>query len=69
MDPLGPDPIIRSFERHLYAENRSSRTVMEWLRFRKSLGQAKGGGRRHRAAHAAPVVRTGLLDHGGARSP
>jgi hypothetical protein len=27
MDPLGPDPPIRSFERHLYAENRSSRTV------------------------------------------
>jgi hypothetical protein len=20
MDPLGPDPLIRSFERHLYAE-------------------------------------------------
>jgi hypothetical protein len=32
---------------------RSSRTVMEWLRFRKSLGQGQGGGRRHRAAHAA----------------
>ena len=42
MDPLGPDPLIRSFERHLYAENRSSRTVMEWLRFRKSLGQGQG---------------------------
>src|SRR4029453_17820237 len=27
MDPLGPDPLIRSFERHLYAENRSA-----WLR-------------------------------------
>ena len=27
MDPLGPDPLIRSFERRLYAENRSSRTV------------------------------------------
>jgi hypothetical protein len=27
MDPLGPDPLIRSFERHLYAENRSARTV------------------------------------------
>jgi hypothetical protein len=27
MDPLGPDPPIRSFERHLYAENRSTRTV------------------------------------------
>jgi hypothetical protein len=27
MDPLGPDPLTRSFERHLYAENRSGRTV------------------------------------------
>src|SRR5512132_1944816 len=27
IDPLGRDPLIRSFERHLYAENRSSRTV------------------------------------------
>jgi site-specific recombinase XerD len=31
MDPLGPDPLIRSFERHLYAENRSSRTVTTYL--------------------------------------
>jgi site-specific recombinase XerD len=31
MDPLGPDPLIRSFERHLYAENRSSRTVIGYL--------------------------------------
>ena len=27
MDPLGRDPLLRSFERHLYAENRSARTV------------------------------------------
>jgi hypothetical protein len=26
IDPLGPDPLIPSFERHLYAENRSART-------------------------------------------
>jgi hypothetical protein len=31
MDPLGPHPLIRSFERHLYAENRSSRTVTGYL--------------------------------------
>jgi site-specific recombinase XerD len=31
MDPLGPHPLIRSFERHLYAENRSSRTVIGYL--------------------------------------
>ena len=31
MDPLGPDPLIRSFERHLYAENRSARTVITYL--------------------------------------
>ena len=31
MDPLGRDPLIRSFERHLYAENRSSRTVITYL--------------------------------------
>jgi site-specific recombinase XerD len=31
MDPLGPDPLIRSFERHLYAENRSSRTATTYL--------------------------------------
>jgi hypothetical protein len=31
MDPLGPDPLIRSFERHLDAENRSSRTVTGYL--------------------------------------
>jgi Phage integrase, N-terminal SAM-like domain len=31
MDPLGPDPLIRSFERHLYAENRSARTVTTYL--------------------------------------
>jgi site-specific recombinase XerD len=27
MDPTGRDPLLRSFERHLYAENRSTRTV------------------------------------------
>ena len=31
MDPLGPHPLIRSFERHLYAENRSTRTVTTYL--------------------------------------
>ena len=31
MDPLGPHPLIRSFERHLYAENRSARTVITYL--------------------------------------
>jgi Phage integrase, N-terminal SAM-like domain len=31
MDPLGPDPLIRSFERHLYAGNRSARTVTTYL--------------------------------------
>jgi site-specific recombinase XerD len=31
MDPLGPDPLIRSFEPHLYAENRSARTVTTYL--------------------------------------
>jgi hypothetical protein len=29
MDPLGRDPLIRSFESHLYAENRSDRTVRD----------------------------------------
>jgi site-specific recombinase XerD len=31
MDPLGPHPLTRSFERHLYAENRSARTVTTYL--------------------------------------
>ena len=31
MDPLGPHPLIRSFERHLYAGNRSARTVTTYL--------------------------------------
>jgi hypothetical protein len=31
MDPLGRDPLIRSFERHLYAENRSARTITTYL--------------------------------------
>jgi len=31
MDPPSPDPLIRSFERHLYAENRSTRTVTTYL--------------------------------------
>jgi hypothetical protein len=31
MDPLGPHPLIRSFERHLYAENHSTRTVITYL--------------------------------------
>jgi hypothetical protein len=31
MDPPGPDPLLRSFERHLYAENRSARTVTTYL--------------------------------------
>jgi len=31
MDPLGPDLLIRSFERQLDAENRSSRTVIGYL--------------------------------------
>jgi site-specific recombinase XerD len=29
--PPRPDPLIRSFERHLYAENRSARTVTTYL--------------------------------------
>jgi Phage integrase, N-terminal SAM-like domain len=29
--PLGRDPLIRSFERYLYAENRSARTVTTYL--------------------------------------
>jgi hypothetical protein len=31
MGPLGPDPLIRSFERQLDAENRSARTVTTYL--------------------------------------
>jgi hypothetical protein len=31
MDPLGPDPLIHSFEMHLYAENRSAHTVTAYL--------------------------------------
>jgi site-specific recombinase XerD len=31
MGPLGPYPLIRSFEPHLYAENRSARTVTTYL--------------------------------------
>jgi hypothetical protein len=31
MDPLGPDLLIRSFERHLDAENRSAPTVTTYL--------------------------------------
>jgi hypothetical protein len=31
MDPLGRDPLIRSFERYLYADNRSARTVTTYL--------------------------------------
>ena len=27
MDPLSPDPLLRSFEQHPYAKNRSARTV------------------------------------------
>jgi hypothetical protein len=38
MDPLGPDPIIRFLERHLYAENRSSRTVREGVALQEVLG-------------------------------
>ena len=30
MDPLGQDPLLRSFE-HLYAKNRSARTVTTYL--------------------------------------
>jgi hypothetical protein len=41
MDPLGRDPLIRCFERHLYAENRSSRTVGEGVGFRTSWGRAR----------------------------
>jgi site-specific recombinase XerD len=29
--PTRPDPLIRSFERHLYAENRSARTITTYL--------------------------------------
>jgi hypothetical protein len=31
MDSLGRDPLIRSFERYLYAENRSAQTVTTYL--------------------------------------
>jgi hypothetical protein len=27
MDPFGPNPLLRSFKRHLYAKNRSARTL------------------------------------------
>ena len=39
--PLGRDPLIRSFERHLDAESRSSRTVREGVCFRTSWGKAR----------------------------
>ena len=31
MDPAAPDPLLRSFERHLRAENRSAQTVATYL--------------------------------------
>src|SRR5215208_84966 len=31
MDPGAPDPLLRSFERHLRAENRSNQTVATYL--------------------------------------
>ena len=31
MDPAAPDPLLRSFERHLRAENRSDQTVATYL--------------------------------------
>ena len=36
--PLGRDPLIRSFERHLYAQNRSSRTVKDGVALQEVLG-------------------------------
>jgi ferredoxin-NADP reductase len=37
MDPPGPNPLIRSFERHLYAENRSAHTVSQYLTFQLDI--------------------------------
>jgi hypothetical protein len=37
MDPLGPDVLIRSFERHLDADNRSARTVATYTRSSRSF--------------------------------
>jgi integrase/recombinase XerC len=31
MDPAAPNPLLRSFERHLRAENRSAQTVATYL--------------------------------------
>ena len=31
MDPAAPNPLLRSFERHLRAENRSDQTVATYL--------------------------------------
>ena len=38
MDPAAPNPLLRSFERHLRAENRSEHTIASYL---ESLRQAE----------------------------
>jgi hypothetical protein len=51
--PLGPDPLIRSFVQHLYAE--FARLGPSWSggASESPLGHGQGGGRRRRAARAA----------------
>ena len=36
MDPLGQNPLLRSFRRHLYAENRSARTPHHLIALRQA---------------------------------
>jgi hypothetical protein len=49
MDPAAPNPLLRSFERHLHAENRSDQTVATYL---IALRQAETF--RAREAHRRP---------------
>jgi hypothetical protein len=56
MDPFGRDPLIRSFERHLYAENRWARRVTT-KSHRGATGRAflRGRGTRLEAATRADL--------------
>jgi hypothetical protein len=60
MDPLGADPLIRSFERHLHAKNRSARTITTYLiAVRQADALLRGRGTSLEAATRADLGRPG----------
>jgi hypothetical protein len=64
MDPLDRDPLIRSFESHLYAENRSDRTVRDGDALQEVQGRPEAA-----ASDTAPRIPLQTTPSRSARPP